>query len=38
MELATMPFDDRMNYELWEATMCLDNWLPAEGNDYEAPD
>jgi hypothetical protein len=27
-ELATMPFDERMDYELWEAGMKLDNWMP----------
>jgi len=33
-ELATMPFDERMDYELWEATMKHDNWIPA-GDDHE---
>ncbi|MDQ7025902.1 MAG: hypothetical protein Q9P01_11090 [Anaerolineae bacterium] len=32
-ELANMPFDERMDYELFEATMPLDNWMPYEGDD-----
>jgi hypothetical protein len=33
-ELAHMPFDERMEYELWEASMRLDNWmLPPEDED-----
>ena len=35
-ELATMPFEERMDYELWEATMKLDHWMP-EDDDHEAP-
>ena len=37
--IANMPFDERMEYELWEAKMRLDNWMPDtwEGdNDAEA--
>jgi hypothetical protein len=33
-ELANMPFEERMEYELWEASMRLDNWmLPPEDDD-----
>jgi hypothetical protein len=32
-ELANMPFDERMDYELWEATMKLDDWIPHEEDD-----
>jgi hypothetical protein len=37
-ELANMPFDERMEYELWEATMKLDNWMPPEDWDEEDDD
>lgn len=36
-ELAAMPFQERMDYELWEAGMKLDNWMPPE-DDHEATD
>lgn len=32
-ELAAMPFDERMDYALWEASMELDNWQPEEDDD-----
>jgi hypothetical protein len=36
-ELANMPFEERMEYELWEASMRLDNWMlpPEEDEDAE---
>jgi hypothetical protein len=36
-ELANMPFEERMEYELWEASMRLDNWMqpPEEDDDAE---
>ena len=37
-ELATLPFDERMDYELWEASMKHDNWMPEEGDDEEETD
>ena len=27
-EIAAMPFDKRMEWELWEAGMRLNNWMP----------
>jgi hypothetical protein len=39
-ELATMPFAERMDYELFEASLKLDNWQPTldiEEND-DAPE
>ena len=27
-ELAMMPFNERMDYELWEAGMRLNHWMP----------
>jgi hypothetical protein len=35
-ELANMPFDERMEYELWEASMRLDNWMPPPEEDDDA--
>jgi hypothetical protein len=36
-ELANMPFEERMEYELWEASMRRDNWMqpPEEDDDAE---
>jgi hypothetical protein len=27
-QIANMLFDERMDYQLWEARMKLDNWMP----------
>ena len=32
-EVASMPFDDRMDYELWSATMKFDDWIPPDEED-----
>jgi hypothetical protein len=36
-EVAAMPFEERMDYELWEARQRLDNWHPfaLEDNDEQ---
>jgi hypothetical protein len=37
-ELTAMPFEERMEYELWEAGMRLNNWIPPEGWDMNEDD
>ena len=37
-ELASMPFDDRMDYEFWSATMKLDDWIPSDYDEDEEDD
>lgn len=32
-ELAHMPFDERIDYELWEAGMKLDHWISDDEED-----
>jgi hypothetical protein len=38
-EIAAMPFEERMDYELWEAHQRLDDWHPfaLEDNDEQLP-
>ena len=37
-ELATMPFEERMDYELFEASLKLDNWQPTWNEEDEEDD
>jgi hypothetical protein len=37
-ELTATPFEERMESELWEAGMRLNNWIPPEGWDMNEDD